>query len=160
MDLDARHLIMRLTGIEKDFGGEIRRFDLSPIGAWRALEANCNLGIGRIWGRLATTLPYAGTGKLGLEDLQRIDCSGQEIREALFQGLKGGGMPDADASKLIRLHFDEADGKLQFGALAFEVVTAYWLGSPEGKTTAPQTDSEATAPAASTSAPSMEPVQP
>jgi hypothetical protein len=52
-------------------------------------------------------------------------------------------MPDGEASKLVRTCFDEADGKLQFALLSFEIVSAFWLGMPEGKSTAPETDSEA-----------------
>lgn len=142
---------MRATGIERDFGGEVRKFDISPIGAWRAVEARCGVGIGRVLARLYT----------GMSQPQGFDVYGDDIREVLFQGLKGGGMPDAEASKLIRTHFDQAGGKGQFCSLALEIVSAFWLGAPEGNEPAPQTESEATmAPAASTSAPSMEPVQP
>lgn len=133
---------MRLTGLERDFGGEIRKFDLSPIGAWKALELNCG-PIGKVWAHLSTAIAQSPDGKFSREELSRFECSAQEVREPLLQGLKGAGMPDADASKLMRTHYDTADGKLQFALLAFEIVSAFWLGLPEGKTTAPETNSEA-----------------
>lgn len=150
---------MKLTGIERPFGGEIRKFDLSPIGAWRAVEARCGVGLGKVFGRLWSSMSASDTGRanpLGFEFF------GDDIREVLFQGLKGGGMPDSEASKLVRANFDDVAGKGQFAPLAVEIVSAWWFGLPEpdeGKTKAPETESETPiAPGVSTSAPSTEPV--
>ena len=147
---------MKTTGIERDFGGEVRRFDLSPIGAWRAVEDRCKDGIGRVYARLWSCMVRGMDGRV---NPAAFEFYGDDIREVLLQGLKGAGMADMEASKLLRQHFDSADGKAQFASLAVEIVSAFWLGAPEGKETAPQTESEATAPVASTSAPSMEQVQ-
>ena len=149
---------MQVTGIERDFGGEVRRFDLSPIGAWRAVESRCGVGIGRVFARLWSCMARDVDGRV---NPAVFEFTGDDIREVLLQGLKGAGMQDAEASKLVRLYFDQADGKAQFATLAVEIVSAFWLGMPEGKTKAPQTDSETAPPAtASTSAPYTEPAQP
>lgn len=148
---------MQLTGIERPFGGEDRHFDLSPIGAWRAVESRCG-GMGKVIGRLYSQLAIGPTGRT---DPLQFDFSGDDIREVILQGLKGGGMADADATRLVIKTFDAAQGKSEFAPLALEIACAWWFGLPEGKTTAPETESEAeTAPAASTSAPSMPQVQP
>lgn len=148
---------MQPTAIERPFGGEDRKFDLSPIGAWRAVEARCGVGLGRVYGRLWSCM---ASGADGRANPAGFDFTGDDIREVLFQGLKGAGMADSEATKLIRAEFDAVPGKGQFAPLALEIVSAWWFGLPDmGKTTAPETDSEtATAPAGSTSAPFMEAV--
>lgn len=147
--MDAGQLTMPQTAIEKDFGGELRKFDLSPIKAWRALEARCGVGIGRVFARLWSSV---ASGPTGHTNPSAFDFSGDDIREVIFQGLKGGGMPDDEASKLMRSAFDSAPGKGQFCALALEIVSAWWLGVPEGNEAATEMDSEVAAvPASSTS---------
>jgi len=125
---------MKQTGIVRSFGGEDRTFDLSPIGAWRAVEARCGVGLGRVFGRLWSSMaagPDARANPIG------FDFHGDDIREVLLQGLKGGGMEDAAATKLVRTTFDDEAGKGQFAPLALEIVSAWWFGLPEGKATAP-----------------------
>lgn len=150
-------------GIEREFGGEVRKFDLSPIGAWRGLEERCNAGIGkimgRVWSTMATKVIAAEGGYLEVPNPEGFEFFGDDIREVLFQGLKGGGMEDMAASKLMRQVYDSAPGKAQFAPLAAEILRDWWFGVPKGNAPAPEKNSEATAPAASTSAASMEQVQ-
>lgn len=154
---------MRLTGIEREFGGEVRKFDLSPIGAWRGLEERCNAGIGkvmgRVWSTMATKVIASDGGYLEVPNPEGFEFFGDDLREVLFQGLKGGGMDDLAASKLVRQVYDGAASKAQFAPLAAEILRAWWFGVPKGKSEAPETNSEATAPAASTSAAYTEQVQ-
>lgn len=121
---------MAATGIERDFGGEVRKFDLAPIGAWKGVEKACGVGMGRVFGRLWSSM---ATDAAGRPNPVAFDFSGDDIREVLFQGLKGAGMADAEASKLIRTVFDAAPGKGQFAALALEVASTWWFGLPEEK---------------------------
>lgn len=121
---------MKATGIEREFGGEVRKFDLSPIGAWRAVEAKCGVGLGRVFGRLWSSMASGVDGKASPIG---FDFYGDDIREVLLQGLKGGGMEDAAATKLIRSNFDDIAGKGQFAPLAIEIVSAWWFGLPEVK---------------------------
>lgn len=152
---------MRMTGIEREFGGDVRKFDLSPIGNWRAVEAKCGVGLGKVFGRLWSALSErVGSDGQARANPLAFDFQGDDIREVLFQGLKGAGMPDAEAGKLIKTNFDEIAGKGQHAPLAVEILSAWWFGLPEddsGKTAAPKTQSETPmAPGASTSAPSTE----
>ena len=136
--------------IERDFGGEVRKFSIAPIGCWRAIEDARDCGIGEIGGRLYSCM---AKGLDGRTDPQAFKFYGDDIRDVLLQGLKGGGMTDADASKLIRTTFDQADGILQFASLAVEIVAAFLLGVPKKAETPKQTEAAA-APPASTSVPS------
>jgi hypothetical protein len=121
---------MQMTGIERPFAGEDRKFDLSPVGVWRAVETKCGVGMGKVFGRLWTCM---ASGIDGRPNPAGFEFSGDDIREVLLQGLKGGGMADADATKLIRANFDAVPGKGQFAPLALEIVSAWWFGLPEGK---------------------------
>lgn len=141
---------MQVTGIERPFGGEDRKFDLSPIGSWRAVEAKCGVGLGRVFGRLWSCMAVGPDAKANPAG---FDFFGDDIREVLLQGLKGGGMEDSAATKLVRQTFDAEPGKGQFAPLALEIVSAWWFGLPEGKPPAPKMEIDAAiAPAASTSA--------
>lgn len=149
---------MNLTGIEREFGGEVRKFDLSPLGNWRAVEAKCGVGLGKVFGRLYSTL--AGDVR-GRTNPAAFEFYGDDIREVLYQGLRGGGMEDAKATKLVKATFDISP-RAQYATLAIEIISAWWFGLPEqteGKTTASETQSETPiAPDVSTSAQSTEPV--
>lgn len=105
--------------LREAFGGEVRAFAL-PQANWEAIEAKCNAGILRVLGRLYTLL----------SDVPAYDCGGHEIRETILQGLKGGGLTDMQAFKLVSTIFDNANGKRQFVPLAINII-AHWYGGVE-----------------------------
>lgn len=138
---------MPFLGIERDFGGEVRKFDLNPLGAWEAVEQDCNAGLGKVLGRLWSTMARkivvdegGGEGFKEVPHPEAFDFYGRDIRSVLFHALKGGGMPDDQASKLVRLHFDAAPGgKAQFARLALEIADNWWNGTRDlpGKASTP-----------------------
>lgn len=148
---------MKQTGIERPFGGEIRTFDL-PLGSQRAVEAKCGVGLGRVLGRLWSSMATIRTADGERPNPVAFDFYGDDVREVLLQGLKGGGMPDAEATKLIANEYDSQPGKGQHAPLAVEIISAWWFGLPEGNGEAEKKNETVTAPAASTSTQSMEQV--
>lgn len=79
----------RTAEIELSFGGEDRLFRLN-IGRLRALQEKVDAGPMELLSRLS-----AGTW--------RVD----DVREVLLQGLIGGGMSSADATRLVKTDFDD-----------------------------------------------------
>lgn len=79
----------RTAEIVLPFGGEDRTFRLN-IGRLRALQEKVDAGPHELWMRVNT-----GTW--------RVD----DLRETLLQGLIGGGMSSADATRLMKTDFDD-----------------------------------------------------
>lgn len=94
------------------FAGEDRPFRLS-IGPLRALQEKCDAGPMELLQRFAS-------GSWRVDDL----------RETLLQGLKGGGMTDAEATRLIRSDFDDHP-YVGFVPVAQAVVMAAVIGAPD-----------------------------
>lgn len=100
----------RSAEISLDFAGEERTFRLS-IGPLRALQEKTDCGPMELLSRFS-----AGTW--------RVD----DLRETILQGLQGGGMTGAEATKLIRSNFDDRPLQ-QFVNLAQAVVMACLIGA-------------------------------
>lgn len=100
------------TGIlVRPFGGEERQFLLGIDGV-RALQTKTDCGPVELIRRYAT-------------GSWRID----DVREALFQGLVGGGSTQLQATVLIRDNFDnQRKGYAQFVPLAHDIVAATTFG--------------------------------
>lgn len=79
----------RAAEVVLPFGGEDRPFRL-PIGRLRALQEKVDAGPMELLNRIAT-----GTW--------RVD----DLRETILQGLIGGGMTSADATRLLKSDFDD-----------------------------------------------------
>ncbi len=94
------------------FGGEDRAFRLN-IGRLRALQEKVDAGPMELIQRFA-----AGTW--------RVD----DIRETLLQGLVGGGMSSADATRLMKTDFDDLPFQ-QFVQVAQVVLLATLMGAPD-----------------------------
>lgn len=112
----------RSTEIELAFGGEDRLFRLR-IGQLRPLQEKTDAGPMELIRRIAS-------------DAWRVD----DLRETIYQGLRGGGMHDAEATKLIKIHFDDQP-IAQYTTLASNILMAAVigaedepLGEPEGET--------------------------
>lgn len=94
------------------FADEERLFRL-PIGRWRAVQERCDAG--------------------PLELLRRYTSSSwrvDDVREVVLQGLVGGGMQVAEASKLVANYFDGLP-LAQFVPLAQAVVMASVVGASD-----------------------------
>lgn len=94
------------------FGGEDRTFRLN-IGRLRALQEKVDAGPMELVSRLA-----GGTW--------RVD----DIRETLLQGLIGGGMSSADATRLMKSDFDDLPFA-QFVQIAQAVLLATLIGAED-----------------------------
>jgi len=140
---------MRLTAIERPFGGEIRTFDL-PLGSQRAIEDKCRVGLGRVYGRLCS-IHFA-------TDPREYNFYVDDYRETILQGLIGGrGVKSAEATRLV-MNYVDGNPVEENAILATEILNAWIKGIPQGKKEAPRTESETTtAPVDSTSTQSMEP---
>ena len=117
-----------------DFAGEERLFRLR-VGPLNALQEK--LDAGPLW---LNSMLEAGRWKT------------TDLREIIFQGLKGGGMPDADATALIKSDFDDPPaGYAQFVPLCRAILAPVIfgvedepLGEPAGEgamTTSPEANS-------------------
>lgn len=124
--------------VTTDFAGEERAFRIR-LGEIRKIEAKAGAGIGEVVRRLSRAVLVIG--KLdGLEALAAgVEIHADDVRETIYQGLVGGGMTPADATKLLRTEID--DGGLR-GMLnnVGTALTVLW-GSQE----APETPGEPTA---------------
>lgn len=94
------------------FGGEDRTFRLN-IGRLRALQEKVDAGPHELWQRV-----NVGTW--------RVD----DLRETLLQGLIGGGMSSADATRLMKTDFDELPFA-QFVDLAKAIILVTLFGAPD-----------------------------
>jgi hypothetical protein len=131
---------MRLTAITFNWADGEYTFDLK-LGQVRALQEKTGLGPAVILARL-----------------QNGEWKVDDYRETLLQGLLGGGMAALEANKLIRLWVDDRPAHESL-APAQAILMAWIMGVPQPKKDeAPESQTRtATAPAASTSTPSMEP---
>lgn len=131
----------RSAEITLPFAGEDRTFRL-PIGRLRALQEKCDAGPMELLSRFAS-----GTW--------RVD----DLRETLLQGLQGGGMASADASRLLKSDFDDLPLQ-QFVSLCQGIVMACVIGAPDEDLGEPKGEAEVTSPSpapSSGSEPSTEP---
>jgi hypothetical protein len=133
---------MSATTIVRPFAGRRHIFRLT-LGGVEELERLCNAGIGQIYGRLATAAFWNA-----------------DIRETIRLGLTGGGLSDAEASRLVMDTVDTAPLAHHLG-LATAIVTAYAVGVDEalGKSdsAAAEGPGEAGTPRPETSPPSSPP---
>lgn len=125
--------------VERDFGGETRRFRLR-LRELEIMQERCDAGPMEI-----------------LERLARHKWRVQDIRQPILLGLEGGGMGASEALRLVRRYVDDA-GPANFVELAYAIVdAAIWLpkevAEAAGKAEA---EAETTATAASPSAGSSE----
>lgn len=102
----------RSAEIVLPFGGEDRVFRL-PIGRLRALQEKTDCGPMELLSRFS-------------EGRWRVD----DLRETIFQGLQGGGMPSPDASRLMKTDFDDLPLQ-QFVFTAQGIVLAAVVGSED-----------------------------
>lgn len=132
---------MRLTAITLPWADGEFTFDLR-LGEVRKLQERTGLGPAVILQRIVD-------GEWKVDD----------YRETILQGLLGGGMAAAEASKLVRNWVDERPAGESF-LTAAKILKAFIEGAPQPKKAkAPKTKTETTtAPAASTSTLSTEPV--
>lgn len=135
----------RAAEVRLDFAGEERLFRLG-IGQLRALDEACDCGPMELLTRFSS-------GSWRINDL----------RQTLFEGLKGGGLADGEATKLIRATIDV--GPLQqYVPLAYSVALAAVvgvegedLGEPKGEEqTSPSPEESSASPASTEPAPSSE----
>lgn len=136
----------RAAEVRLDFAGEERLFRLG-IGQLRVLDEACDCGPMELLTRFS-----AGTWRT------------KDLRETIFQGLKGGGMADAEATRLVRETVDV--GPLnQYVPIAQGTVLACLvgvegddLGEPEGEAekSSPSPDQKSGSPASTEPAPSSE----
>lgn len=94
------------------FADEERLFRL-PIGRWRAVQERCDAGPLELLRRYTTSA-------------WRVD----DIREVILQGLVGGGLPVAEASKALATHFDGLP-LAQFVPVAQAIVMASVVGTED-----------------------------
>lgn len=130
--------------ILRDFAGEERAFSL-PIGRLRALQDKTDCGPVELLSRYMT-------------HRWRVD----DVREAIHQGLIGGGMEQAQASRLMRTDFDDLP-KLQFVPLASDIVNSALESPPDEPLGEPEAGGQETNPSrdqSSVSASSTDSAQP
>ena len=94
------------------FGGEDRTFRLN-IGRLRALQEKVDAGPMELVNRMA-------------DGRWRVD----DLRETILQGLIGGGMPSADATRLMKTDFDDLPFS-QFVQIAQAVLLATLIGAED-----------------------------
>lgn len=102
----------RSAEIEIAFGGEDRTFRL-PIGRLRALQEKVDAGPMELLHRIAA-------------QTWRVD----DLRETILQGLIGGGMSSADATRLLKSDFDDLP-LAQFTTIAQAVLFTAVLGAED-----------------------------
>lgn len=122
-----------------DFAGEERAFRIR-LGEIRRIEERCGTGIGEVLRRLArATMLLAQVG--GMEALASgLDIHGDDVREPIYQGLRGAGMADADATTLVRREIDDrgVQGLVDAAPTALRVLwgSQETPAKPEGETQA------------------------
>lgn len=134
----------RAAEVRLDFAGEERLFRLG-IGQLRVLDEACDCGPMELLTRFAS-----GTWRT------------RDLRETIFQGLKGGGTPDGEATRLIRETVDlgplnqyvpVAQGALLAALVGIE---GDELGEPRGEVekSAPSPEASSVSPASTEPEPS------
>ncbi|MDR3512626.1 MAG: GTA-gp10 family protein [Caulobacteraceae bacterium] len=120
----------RDASIELPFGLEARAFRLG-IGEWRRIQEATDAGPYEICGRLGAAVRAAVQGLTSLEGLLlAANCKLQvdDVRQVLYQGLVGGGMPPNDAGKLVGQLVDQRPISEQVGT-AYQVAIAGLAGA-------------------------------
>lgn len=119
--------------VREGFAGEERLFRIR-LGEIRRIEAKCgNVGIGEVVRRLSKAvflLDKVG----GVEAFAHgLEIRADDVFETIFQGLKGGGMADREATDLVRREIDDRgwSGLLDHVGLALQVLTGT-QATPEG----------------------------
>lgn len=103
---------MVATHVVRPFAGRSRTFQLT-LGGVEELERLCDAGIGLIYGRLESRTFWVA-----------------DIRETIRLGLVGGGLDDAEASRLVIATVDPRP-LVEALPLAVAIVTAYAVGVDE-----------------------------
>lgn len=146
--------------VRLNFAGEERLFRIR-WGEIRRIEDKADIGIGEVLRRLSRAVMVLSRLQ-GIEALAAgLDIRAEDVREVIYQGLVGGGMPAGKAALLLRLELDDrgipglidnvsvALGVLWGASSAPEAATP---GEPAaGAATTPASD--ATSPPSSASAP-------
>lgn len=122
----------RSAEISLAFAGEDRIFRL-PIGRLRALQERVDCGPMELLAR------YIG-------GTWRVD----DLREPILQGLIGGGMGQAEATKLVQNNFDDLPLK-EFIGIAQAIVGAAVVGAGDETLGEPQAGEPQTSPSPATS---------
>lgn len=92
-----------------DFAGEERAFRVR-LGEIRRIEAKCGTGVGEVGRRLSHALLIVrqiGSGSMVEALSAGLDIHADDVREVIYQGLLGGGMPSGDATTLVRREIDD-----------------------------------------------------
>lgn len=145
-----------------DFAGEEREFCIR-FREIRAIEDKCGVGIGEVLRRLARCV--AVVRQLGGIDafMAGVEIHAEDVRQPIYQGLVGKGMPSGEATKLVRLEIDErgVQGLIDNASTALLVL---WGSQKVPETDEPGegkgTASPATSPNATTSPPSTASARP
>jgi len=138
--------------VTTDFAGEERAFRIR-LGEIRKIESKCETGIGEVCRRLARAVYVQNAAKGGdmLSALATgVEIHADDVRAPVYEGLVGGGMSSAEATKLVRAEVDERGmrGLLDNAAVALLVL----IGSQDAPPGEPQAgESPATPPNLSTS---------
>lgn len=92
--------------VRVSFAGEERAFRIR-WGEIRRIEQKCEDGIGEVLRRLSRAVMVLSQMQ-GVEALAAgLDIHAQDVREVIYQGLTGGGMPGGKADLLLRMEIDE-----------------------------------------------------
>lgn len=102
----------RAAEVSLQFADGERLFRL-PIGRWRAVQERCDAGPLELLRRYTTSS-------------WRVD----DVREVILQGLIGGGLPVAEATKLMNTHFDDLP-LAQFVPVAQAIVMVSVVGAED-----------------------------
>ncbi|WP_089177253.1 gene transfer agent family protein [Bosea sp. AS-1] len=117
----------RNGSISQDFGDGTYTFRLA-LGELEELQEKTDCG------------PFVVMQRLASNEWRTTD-----VRETLRLGLVGGGMPAADALKLVRRYVDDRPDWLKNALIARVVVQSALIGAPEevpGKESAPEAETE------------------
>lgn len=123
-----------------DFAGEEREFCIR-LGEIRRIQDKCGVGIGEVARRLAHAVFVLNSlGKNSMVEALAagIQIHADDVRETIYQGLLGRGMPSADAIKLVRAEIDNRGmaGLLDHAGTALCVLIGA-NETPEGEDDAP-----------------------
>ena len=116
--------------VREPFAGEERTFAIR-LGEIRRIEERCGVGIGEVLRRLSRCV-YATANFPGVQALASgVEIKSDDVREVIYQGLLGGAMASAEATKLVSIEIDQRGvrGLLDNAALA---LTVLWGASQAG----------------------------
>lgn len=135
--------------VTAEFAGEARDFRIR-LGELRRIEAKCGDAIGDVLRRLARCALVVSKVE-GIEAYALgVEVRADDVREVIYQGLVGRGMPSGDATRLIATEIDDRGlkGILDNAVVALRVLTGT-QETPPGEP--PAGESPATPASASTS---------